>query len=134
MGRDGINSLLIRLKILAEVEQAQFDMKWLQRLWSMSETGQLVIGILAVLISISVLLVIGNTIRIAISNREAEIKVIKLIGGADTFICRTFLYTGFWYGTLGGMVAWSILLFTLSLLGGPIDKLALLYGSPFTLQ
>ncbi|MBL4638838.1 MAG: cell division protein, partial [Proteobacteria bacterium] len=45
-----------------------------------------------------------------------------------------FLYTGFWYGTLGGIVAWLTLLFTLSLLSGPINELSLLYDSQFSLQ
>lgn len=130
---DAVGSLLARLENLTEVDQAQLDMEWLQRLRSISKTGQRGISILAILLSLSVLLVIGNTIRLAILNRQAEIKVIKLVGGTNTFIRRPFLYTGFWYGTLGGIVAWLTLLFTLGLLSGPINELALLYNSQFTL-
>jgi len=131
---EAITSLLTRLEKLPEVEQAQLDMEWLQRLRSISKTGQRGISILAILLSLSVLLVIGNTIRLAILNRQAEIKVIKLVGGTDTFIRRPFLYTGFWYGTLGGLIAWFTLLFTLALLSGPINELSLLYNSQFTLS
>jgi cell division transport system permease protein len=131
---DLINDLLSRLEKLPEVEHAQLDMEWLQRLRSISETGQRGISILAFLLSLSVLLAIGNTIRLAILNRQAEIKVMKLVGGTNAFVRRPFLYTGFWYGILGGIIAWVILLFTMSLLSGPINDLSKLYNSQFSLQ
>lgn len=131
---DAIGSLLSRLEALAEVEQAQLDMEWLQRLHSINKTGQRGISILGLLLSLSVLLVIGNTIRLAILNRQSEIRVTKLVGGTNAFVRRPFLYTGFWYGILGGFIAWLTLIFTLSLISGPIDELASQYDSEFTLQ
>lgn len=131
---DAIGRLLSRLEALPDVEQAQLDMEWLQRLRSINETGQRGISILGLLLSLSVLLVIGNTIRLAILNQQSEIRVIKLVGGTNTFIRRPFLYTGFWYGLLGGLVAWLTLLFTMSLINGPINELASQYNSQFTLM
>jgi cell division transport system permease protein len=131
---DAIGSLLSRLEALPEVEQAQLDMEWLQRLRSLNKTAQRGISILGILLSLSVLLIIGNTIRLAILNRQSEIRVIKLVGGTDAFIRRPFLYTGFWYGLLGGIMAWLTLLFSLSLLNSPVNELAKLYGSQFTLS
>jgi cell division transport system permease protein len=130
---DAIDRLLSRLEVLPDVEQAQLDMEWLQRLRSINETGQRGISILGLLLSLSVLLVIGNTIRLAILNQQSEIRVIKLVGGTNTFIRRPFLYTGFWYGLLGGLLAWLTLLFTMSLINGPINELASQYNSQFTL-
>jgi cell division transport system permease protein len=131
---DAISRLLLRLEALPDVELAQLDMEWLQRLRSINETGQRGISILGLLLSLSVLLVIGNTIRLAILNQQSEIRVIKLVGGTNTFIRRPFLYTGFWYGLLGGLVAWLTLLLTMSLLNGPINELATQYNSQFTLS
>jgi cell division transport system permease protein len=131
---DAIGSLLARLEELPQVEQAQLDMEWLQRLRSINKTIQRGITILGLLLSLSVLLVIGNTIRLAILNRQSEIRVMKLVGATDRFIRRPFLYTGFWYGTLGGLFAWFTLLFTLGLLTGPIHELIGHYGSDFNLQ
>mgnify|MGYP000692172277 CR=1 FL=1 len=132
--QDAIGSLLSRLEVLPEVEQAQLDMEWLQRLRSINKTAQRGISILGLLLSLSVLLIIGNTIRLAILSRQSEIRVIKLVGGTNAFIRRPFLYTGFWYGLLGGLIGWATLLSSLSLLNGPINELAELYGSQFTLQ
>jgi len=131
---DAIGSLLAKLEALPEVEQAQLDMEWLQRLRSINETAQRGIGILGLLLSLSVLLIIGNTIRLAILSRQSEIRVIKLVGGTNAFIRRPFLYTGFWYGLLGGIMGWLTLSFSLSLVNGPINELAKLYSSQFTLH
>jgi len=129
-----LSSLLERLQNMQEVELAQLDMEWLQRLRTINETGERGISILAILLSLSVLLVIGNTIRLAILNRQTEIRVIKLVGGTNAFVRRPFLYTGFWYGLLGGAVAWLTLLLTLLTINGPVNRLASLYDSQFSLQ
>ena len=63
-----------------------------------------------------VLAIVGNTIRLDIKGRRAEIKVTKLLGGNDAFVRRPFLYTGFWYGLLGGSVAFSPLVLGAGLL------------------
>lgn len=132
--QEAIEALLARLAALPEVDLAQLDMQWLQRLRSINETGQRGITILAFLLSLSVLLVIGNTIRLAILNRQTEIRVIKLVGGTNAFVRRPFLYTGMWYGLLGGVLAWITLLISLIIISGPIDELAALYDSQFHLR
>jgi cell division transport system permease protein len=132
--QEATEALLERLAALPEVDLAQLDMQWLQRLRSINETGQRGISILAILLSLSVLLVIGNTIRLAILNRQTEIRVIKLVGGTNTFVRRPFLYTGMWYGLLGGVLAWVTLLISLLIISGPINELAALYDSQFKLR
>lgn len=131
---EALQSLLERLQNMQEVELAQLDMEWLQRLRSINEAGERGISILAILLSLSVLLVIGNTIRLAILNRQTEIRVIKLVGGTNAFVRRPFLYTGFWYGLVGGAIAWLTLLITLLFINGPVNRLASLYDSQFTLN
>ena len=131
---ENIEDLLERLARMQDIELAQLDMQWLQRLRSLNQTAQRAIQILAALLSISVLLVIGNTIRLSILNRQAEIRVIKLVGGTNAFVRRPFLYTGFWYGFLGGIVAWLTLLTSLAVISGPINALASQYDNVFSLQ
>lgn len=131
---DAIKSLLAQFDKLPQIDQAKLDMEWLQRFRSINKTVQRGISILAILLSLSVLLVIGNTIRLAILSRESEIRVMKLVGATNRFIRRPFLYTGFWYGFLGGLLAWATLLFSMGLLTGPIHELAGHYGSNFSLH
>ena len=60
------------------------------------------------LFALGVLVIVGNTIRLEIENRRAEIEVTKLVGGSDAFVRRPFLYNGVWYGLGGGLIAWLI--------------------------
>lgn len=129
-----ISQLVERLNSLSSVEQAKLDMEWLQRFRSINKMVQRGITLLAILLSLSVVLAIGNTIRLAILSRESEIRVMKLVGATDRFIRRPFLYTGFWYGFLGGLFAWITLVFTMGLLSGPVNDLAGQYGSDFSLH
>jgi len=93
---------------------------------------QLVLG-LGGLLAIGVLLVIGNTIRLSIESRRDEIVIIKLVGGTDAFVRRPFLYTGFWYGLGGGLIALVLLQLMLLLLTAPVSHLAASYQSEFRL-
>ncbi len=115
------------------VTQAQFDLEWVQRLDAILRLAQRGVLILALLLGVAVLLVVGNTIRLAILNRRTEIEVIKLIGGTDAFIRRPFLYTGLFQGLFGGLLAWILVAASLTLLAGPVRDLAGLYGSGFEL-
>jgi len=133
MPAEEITALLTKLAALPEVEQAQLDMEWLQRLRSINKLLARGISLLGLLLSLSVLLVIGNTIRLAILNRQSEIKVMKLVGATDSFIRRPFLYTGFWYGFIGGIFAWLTLLLAMSMLTAPINELASQYASDYHL-
>ena len=47
--------------------------------------------------------VVGNTIRLEIDGRRAEIEVTKLVGGSNAFVRRPFLYSGLWQGLAGGL-------------------------------
>jgi cell division transport system permease protein len=90
--------------------------------------------ITAALLGAGVLAVIGNTIRLEILNRRAEIEVTKLVGGSNAFVRRPFLYTGVLYGLGGAALAWTIVEIAVIVLGRPITTLAELYGSHFALE
>jgi cell division transport system permease protein len=134
MSAEAIKALLKKLTALPDVVQAQLDMEWLQRLRSINKLLERGISLLGLLLSLSVLLVIGNTIRLSILSRQSEIKVMKLVGATDRFIRRPFLYTGFWYGLIGGLFAWATLLFAMNMLTAPINELTSQYASDYQLH
>ena len=81
-----------------------------------------------------VVLILGNTIRLAIESRREEIVIVKLVGGSNGFVRRPFLYTGLWYGVGGGLAAALLVSVALWFLSVPVDQLARLYGSSFNLR
>lgn len=131
---EAMEQLLTQIQQLPEVELAQMDLQWVQRLYGLMALGKRVTLALALLLGLGVLLVAGNTIRLAIENRRDEILVVKLVGGTDAYVRRPFLYTGFWYGLGGSIVAWLLLNVAMLWLDGPIGALAGLYDSRFELQ
>ena len=128
-----VEKLVGELKGIAEVDFVQLDTQWMHKLHAMLAIAQRSIGVLGVLLSLAVLFIVGNTIRLELQNRQEEIAVTKLMGATDGFIRRPFLYAGFWYGCLGGLVAWLIVSFLLLLLRGPVRQLAELYGGRYEL-
>mgnify|MGYP001813648422 CR=1 FL=1 len=112
---------------LPETEHVQVDTEWVQRFHAILDIVRQAIAIGAALLGIAIIVVIGNTIRLDIENRRDEIEVTKLIGASNAFVRRPFLWTGFWYGLLGGALALALVYPGLTMLQGPIARLAGLY-------
>jgi cell division transport system permease protein len=130
---EGAKLLLDELRLLPEVDIAQMDLQWVQRFQALTEIAARGVLLLASLLALAVLLIIGNTIRLEIQNQKDEIEITKLIGGTNAFIRRPFLYSGFWYGLFGGILAWLLISLNLWLLTEPVKRLAGLYHSNFIL-
>ncbi len=117
-----------------EVDIVQIDSEWVMRFNAILEVLRRLLVIAAALLGAGVLAVIGNTIRLEILNRRAEIEVTKLVGGSNGFVRRPFLYTGVLYGLGGAVLAWLIVEAAVAILGEPVATLAQLYGSRYSLQ
>jgi cell division transport system permease protein len=123
-----VSALRVELQGNSDVAEAVLDMEWLQRLNSLMV---LAIGCMLV---VGVMLILGNTIRLAIESRRDEIVIVKLVGGSNGFVRRPFLYTGLWYGVGGGVLAALLVSAALWFLEKPISDLAILYESAFQLS
>jgi cell division transport system permease protein len=133
LATEQLKSLADRLQQLPTVDLVQLDFQWIERLNTIIAIGKRGGILLSALLAIAVLVVIGNTIRLTIYNRRQEILVTKLIGATNRFIRRPFLYTGFWYGVLGAVLAGVLISLLFWLLSEPVRSLATLYNSPFEL-
>ncbi|WP_404438652.1 permease-like cell division protein FtsX [Stutzerimonas chloritidismutans] len=131
--RDNLETLRQRLAELPGVEQAQLDLLWVERLTAILKLGDRFVFGLSLLLIATLLLVIGNTIRLHIENRRTEIEVVKLVGGTDGYVRRPFLYMGALYGLGAGLIAWLLLAYGLGWLNEAVVGLAGLYGSDFSL-
>ncbi len=126
-----IDSLVSSLEQKPEVDFVQLDRRWLDRLYAIVDIGKRGVLVLACLLGLAVLLVVGNTIRLNIEGRRAEIQITKLIGGTDSFVRRPFLYSGFWYGLFGGVFALVLINVAFFAIRSPIKALAKLYDQGF---
>ncbi len=126
-----LDDLLKRLRANGEVDLAQLDLQWVRRLHGLLQIARRGVWLLSVSLALAVVLIIGNTIRLAVLSRREEIEVIKLVGGTNAFIRRPFLYTGLLQGAAGALTAWALVSLCLALLAGPIGAVADLYASSF---
>ncbi len=117
-----------------EVDLVKLDTDWVNRLNAGLDLVQRLVWIAAVLLIGAVIVITGNTIRLDIQNRRAEIEVSKLLGATDAFVRRPFLYIGFWYGLFGSCFALVLLGAGFLLLNGPAERLSSLYGGAFHLM
>ncbi len=126
--------LLKKLELESEVSFGRLDIEWLERLQAVVRLLERTVLAIAMLLVLAVVLVIGNTIRLAIMNRRIEIEVMKLVGATESFIQRPFLYTGIWFGIIGGILAWLIINVLVWYLEGALTELLGLYGSELKMQ
>ena len=117
---------------LPETELVQVDTEWVQRFHAILEIVQRAIMIGAGLLGAAIVVVIGNTIRLEIQNRRDEIEVTKLIGASNAFVRRPFLWSGFWFGLFGSVLALGLVQYGLYLLQPAVTRLAGLYQSGVT--
>ncbi len=119
--------LFQQLKAYPFIEQAQLDMQWVNRLYTIVDVITTLTDGLMLLLALTVAFIIGNTLRMSIHAHQEEIQVLKLIGATDAFIIRPFLYTGVWYALSGALTALLVVNLFVVYLDNAINHLASVY-------
>lgn len=116
------------------VKQAMFDYEWVEKLNAALAFGKTLGNCLYFIISLGVILMVCNTIRLAVARHKDEIDVLNLIGATTAFIRRPFLYRGILYGGLGGMIAAALITIVNSLLENQAQRFENLFQGIFFLE
>jgi len=129
-----VGVLTTYLQTIESIELIQFDHKWLQRLGRMMELGSAAVSMLILLFGLAVMVVVANTIRLDVASHAEEIEILALVGASNAFVRQPFLYTGFWYGLMGGLLSIFLLVLTMLYLGQPLALLLETYGTEYNLR
>jgi cell division transport system permease protein len=129
-----VGNLAAQLREIDGIEIVEADTDWVRRLHAVEDTMQQLVLLVAALLGAGVLGVVGNTIRLEINGRRAEIEVTKLVGGSNAFVRRPFLYSGLWQGLGGGLLAVGLLAAGLAALDPYAARIAAAYGASFELR
>lgn len=129
-----VAKLTVFLDSIESVELTKFDYKWLQRLGRMMELGEAAVLAMILLFGLAMVVVVANTIRLDVASHAEEIEILALMGAGNAFVRQPFLYTGLWYGLIGGALALVLLLLTMLYLGRPLGMLLETYGTDFNLR
>jgi cell division transport system permease protein len=98
-----------RLSTLTGVESVKYRKEFLEII---DERARIVHNVslgLGVLVGLSAIVLVSNTIRMAISAKRQIIRTMELVGATRTFIRMPFLLEGIMQGLLGGVMAAGIL-------------------------
>ncbi len=78
----GTDALKLAITAMADVQTVQLDTEWVKRLHAILNILRKVVLLTAGLLGVGIVLIVGNTIRLDILNRRAEIEVMKLVGAS----------------------------------------------------
>ena len=134
MNIDASKLLVNKLKVESGVDLVRVDIDWIEKLQKILSVLLDIVIAVGVLLLLSVLLVVSNTIRLNILNQRSAIEVLKLVGATNSFIQRPFLYSGIWYGFLGGVIAWLLTFTLVQWLQSGITSLMDLYQTNFQIS
>jgi len=126
---EDLSELAQGLKAVRGVDQVVFDTLWQARLAGVLQAGRRLVMGIGLLMMMGAVLILANTIRLAIDARRDEIVVIKLIGANNAYARRPFLYTGLWSGFGGGLLGAIMVGVFFIYLSEPVNQLLQLYSS-----
>src|SRR5207248_1102644 len=106
----GLRVLAAQLSQLPGVSEVEYGREWLDKLEALGR-GLRAFGAGALLVVLgAALLVVANTIRLAVYARRDEIEIMKLVGATDGYVRAPFLLEGGLQGLIGaGMALGAIL-------------------------
>ena len=113
------------------VERVVYDLAWVERLDAVVRLARTAGWLLAGFLTLTALLVIGNTVRLELSRRAHEREVAHLLGASRAFADRPLVYTGLLYGAIAGAVGLALALGAFAALAAPARDLARLWGGAF---
>lgn len=101
----GLRILAAQLGQIPGVAEVDYGREWLDKLEALAR-GLRVFGAGALLTVLgAALLVVANTIRLAVYARRDEIEIMKLVGATDGYVRAPFLLEGFLQGVIGAGLA-----------------------------
>lgn len=95
---------------------------------NITKIGLVLMGLVALLL-LTVVLLINNTVRLALFSQRFIIRSMQLVGAKRWFIQRPFLFQAIWHGALAGMIASTLLYFLVSFATKRISDLALIQNT-----
>jgi cell division transport system permease protein len=122
-------------KIEAEVEKINgvFQVDYVENVIdsineNITKIGLVLMSLVALLL-LTVVLLINNTVRLALFSQRFIIRSMQLVGAKRWFIQRPFLFQAMWHGALAGVIASALLFGLISVATKRIEDLALIQNN-----
>ena len=93
------------------VDEVIYGQSYVQKLFSITAIVGTIAFLIIVVLLLAAIVLIFNTIRLAIHARRKEIEVMKLVGATNWFVRLPFLFEGFFEGFIGSVISVVLLYF-----------------------
>jgi len=108
-GRDGVEDVTAALAALPGISDVESGAEWVQGyLRAESLVRGLGLGLGTILV-LATVLIVANTIRLAVLARRDELEILSLVGASRAFLTTPFLLEGALQGAAGGVLALTAL-------------------------
>lgn len=108
------------------VEEVRFGGEWVQRLDSFIATLRFVDLAIGIVVALSVIFVVANTIRLAFIARRETMRIMALVGASNGFIFAPLVLEGVIAGAIAALLALGVIQAAGAYLDGrPVDILSL---------
>ena len=97
------------MREMERVEEVRYGDLWVQRLERYVQVFLFLDLIIGVVVAISALFVISNTVRLTVLARSRSIEIMRLVGATDWFIRTPFVVEGALQGGMAGTIAMLVL-------------------------
>jgi cell division transport system permease protein len=98
------------------VEEVQYDLLWVQRLFTAIRLMRWAGGLLGGVLVLASVFTISNVVRLTVYARQDEIDIMRLVGATQAYIKGPFVVEGLVQGALGGALAVGLLWLSFRLL------------------
>ena len=106
---EAVEAYVSRLKKIPTISEVQYGEEWVRRFNTFMNFMRFTGALLGGFISLAVLFIISNTIKITIYSRREEVELLELVGATRLFIRIPFLIEGMLQGFCGALLALLIL-------------------------
>jgi cell division transport system permease protein len=116
-----IGDLTRNLQQYPYVDDVLSDAAWVERMERAGRIFVVVDLVVGLLVLLSALFVISNTVRLTIEESAQQVEIMKLVGATNWFIRTPYILSGAFQGFAAGAVAMAVLLFSVHIVQEHVD-------------
>jgi cell division transport system permease protein len=102
---DGLTLYVSRLKHVSGIGEIQYGEEWVKKFLTFFQIVRIVGLLIAAFLTLAVIFIVSNTIKLTILARRDELEILALVGATPFFIKAPFLIEGMLQGAVGALIA-----------------------------
>jgi len=128
-----LEAVIKKIKSISGVSLVEIDIPWVIKINKILKGLNLIFISLLGLMSIVVVFLIINTVRLSLQESDKKITLLSLLGASRSYIRLPYIYLGLFFGLLSGLFALSISYGFWRVIFSKINELAMFFGDDLSI-